>query len=121
MIDHICAICSRQFRTEKKKSVTCSHKCRGVYARSFGARHDMLALFNTTTWTGLGLVVEEMERRGWWWRRKRSADRFYSGFFRFNVLYEDPEPDIPGESDAHAAAKAALLAIAAERAGRGEG
>ena len=81
----------------------------------------MLALFNTTTWTGLGLVVEEMERRGWWWRRKRSADRFYSGFFRFNVLYEDPEPDIPGESDAHAAAKAALLAIAAERAGRGEG
>lgn len=61
MIDHICAICSRQFRTEKKKSVTCSHKCRGVYARSFGARHDMLALFNRH-------VVKNESGACWGWR-----------------------------------------------------
>lgn len=80
----------------------------------------------SSTWIGLGLVVEEMERRGW--LPDIDADqasggpiiytaKFWHGWWGIDLL------EISHESTDRfmAVCKAALLAIAAERAGRGEG
>lgn len=65
------------------------------------------------TWAGLGLVVEEMERRGWWWdsvtTTKPSPGHvafFWSG---------DRSIEVTGSDRFSATAKAALLALAAEK------
>ena len=76
----------------------------------------------STTWAGLGLVVEEMERRGYDHMTEycRLAPEPHGTGFHFGA-----EADIFGRFDGpdrfENTAKAALLALAAERAGRGEG
>lgn len=67
----------------------------------------------SSSWAGLGLVVEEMERREWWWdsvtTTKPSPGHvafFWSG---------DRSIEVTGSDRFSATAKAALLALAAEK------
>jgi hypothetical protein len=73
----------------------------------------------STTWAGLGLVVEEMERRGWGygstsypWRAKHDAHHAHMAEFY------DQHGELAAEHSStifEAACKAALLALAAEK------
>lgn len=68
----------------------------------------------STTWAGLGLVVEEMERRGWELELRKETEAWIAGF-RLHTVSRYAYAGSP----CAAACLAALLAIEAERAGRG--
>jgi hypothetical protein len=73
----------------------------------------------SSTWSGLGLVVEEMERRGYSYTIQSADDDYHYYVEMWKAGADDHW--MFGKSLAEATAKAALLALAAERAGRGEG
>jgi hypothetical protein len=73
----------------------------------------------SSTWSGLGLVVEEMERRGYHWSVSAAWIDHQKDWGHFCTF--GSEGSFQSADRFEAACKAALLALAAERAGRGEG
>lgn len=72
----------------------------------------------SATWKALGLVVEEMERRGYHWRVSAAWIDHQKDWGHFCTF--GSEGSFQSADRFEAACKAALLALAAERAGRGE-
>jgi len=74
----------------------------------FGER--WVPFYGSTSWEGMGLVVEEMQRRGWWLFIEQNGDKsFTSRFWNSSKGYWSDSVTL--SSAPHAVAMAALLAL----------